>query len=387
MKLSLFLTPYILFAEARYKSKSGARCPATCPPCDFPEAVSVGRKKDLPQCKPGTGIFWDECECCRRCASQINEECDLLHPCDETKGLTCQNMDRRGQGICSPAPNSRSCFVKGNEYESGDEFKPNANDCRYTCVCVNGDIGCYPTCSNKPPPEVALKCPKTSSNPGPKEIRETRISKGNGKNDSCCPIWVCPDDPRYNNPNYEWKESVFQAAYRPKPIGIKMVGDCPVQTTEWSPCSRECGWGIRERITNDNEDCEMKKETKLCQLKPCHHVTSIKTMLNSNKYINKACLKTTRPKDPVTYTFSGCKSKRQYKPRYCGLCKDDRCCEPEETETVNVTFECPGNEEIVKQIDQIKKCNCSNKCQSASFDIFASNHFLNNDVQMSNLRH
>ena len=70
------------------------------------------------------------------------------------------------------------------------------------------------------------------------------------------------------------------SAYRPKPIGIKMVGDCPVQTTEWSPCSRECGWGIRERITNDNEDCEMKKETKLCQLKPCHHVTSIKTMLN-----------------------------------------------------------------------------------------------------------
>jgi connective tissue growth factor len=166
-----------------------------------------------------------------------------------------------------------------------------------------------------------------------------------------------------------------------------MVGDCPVQTTEWSPCSRECGWGIRERITNDKTDREMKKETKLCQLKPCHHVTSIKTMLNSNKYINKACLKTTRPKDPVTLTFSGCKSKRQYKPRYCGLCKDDRCCEPEETETVNVTFECPGNEEIVKQIDQIKKCNCSNKCQSASFDIFASNHFLNNDVQMSNLRH
>ena len=34
-------------------------------------------------------------------------------------------------------------------------------------------------------------------------------------------------------------------------------------------------------------------------------------------------------------------------------------------------FRCPGNEEIVKQIDQIKKCNCSNKCQSASFDIFA----------------
>ena len=40
------------------------------------------------------------------------------------------------------------------KYESGDEFKPNANDCRYTCVCVNGDIGCYQTCSNKPPPEV-----------------------------------------------------------------------------------------------------------------------------------------------------------------------------------------------------------------------------------------
>merc|ERR1711970_1340682 len=149
-----------------------------------------------------------------------------------------------------------------------------------------------------------------------------------------------------------------------QPIDIKMVGDCPVQTTEWSPCSRECGWGIRERITNHNDDCEMKKDTILCQLKPCHYEASIKTMLNSPKYENKVCLKTTRPKDPVYYTFSGCKSKRPYKPRYCGLCKDDKCCEPEDTEIIDVVFECPGGEQITKKIDQIKKCNCSSNCQS-----------------------
>ena len=54
---------------------------------------------------------------------------------------------------------------------------------------------------------------------------------------------------------------------------------CPVQTTEWSACSRNCGWGIRERVTNDNEDCDMRKETVLCQLRPCHYELIVKDRL------------------------------------------------------------------------------------------------------------
>ena len=61
------------------------------------------------------------------------------------------------------------------KYESGDEFKPNANDCRYTCVCVNGDIGCYPTCSNKPPPEVTTSV--LSVNPFKFHVGSTEMSK------------------------------------------------------------------------------------------------------------------------------------------------------------------------------------------------------------------
>ena len=70
-----------------------------------------------------------------------------------------------------------------------------------------------------------------------------------------------------------------------KPISFEMrtLPDgttCPAQTTEWSPCSRECGWGIRERVTNNNDKCDMRKETVLCQLRPCHYEPTIMKMLN-----------------------------------------------------------------------------------------------------------
>ena len=70
-----------------------------------------------------------------------------------------------------------------------------------------------------------------------------------------------------------------------KPISFEMrkLPDgttCPTQTTEWSPCSRECGWGIRERVTNNNDKCDMRKETVLCQLRPCHYEPTIAKMLN-----------------------------------------------------------------------------------------------------------
>lgn len=42
-----------------------------------------------------------------------------------------------------------------------------------------------------------------------------------------------------------------------------------MQTTEWSACSKSCGMGISARVTNDNPQCRLEKETRLCMVRPC----------------------------------------------------------------------------------------------------------------------
>ena len=77
----------------------------------------------------------------------------------------------------------------------------------------------------------------------------------------------------------------FAPAYKPEDIEaeIRPEDNCYVQTTAWSPCSRDCGWGIRERISNNNKKCEMHKETKLCQIRPCDYDTELNDLLNVSK--------------------------------------------------------------------------------------------------------
>ena len=49
-----------------------------------------------------------------------------------------------------------------------------------------------------------------------------------------------------------------------------MRENCLVQTTEWSACSKTCGPGMSVRVTNDNAKCEMRKDRRLCLLRPCN---------------------------------------------------------------------------------------------------------------------
>lgn len=45
--------------------------------------------------------------------------------------------------------------------------------------------------------------------------------------------------------------------------------NCIVHTSPWSPCSKTCGLGISTRISNDNEQCRLLKESRLCNMRPC----------------------------------------------------------------------------------------------------------------------
>ena len=63
--------------------------------------------------------------------------------------------------------------------------------------------------------------------------------------------------------------SVFREDPAHKPELNNLQENCLVQTTEWSACSRSCGMGISARVTNDNPQCRLEKETRLCMVRPC----------------------------------------------------------------------------------------------------------------------
>lgn len=50
---------------------------------------------------------------------------------------------------------------------------------------------------------------------------------------------------------------------------------CVVQTTDWSPCSSSCGMGLSSRVTNDNAQCKLERETRLCNIRPCSPLAAV----------------------------------------------------------------------------------------------------------------
>ncbi|NXU59791.1 CTGF factor, partial [Turnix velox] len=160
---------------------------------------------------------------------------------------------------------------------------------------------------------------------------------------------------------------VFREEPALKPELNNLQENCLVQTTEWSTCSKSCDMGISTRVTNNNPQCRLEKETRLCMVRPCHFP------LEKNKK-GKKCVRTPRPRQSLHFEFSGCTSTHSYRPKFCGVCTDSRCCTPFLTSTLEVEFHCPEGDFFHRKMMFIKMCSCHHDCPRDNDIFLATNH-------------
>ncbi|XP_065124212.1 CCN family member 2b isoform X1 [Paramisgurnus dabryanus] len=312
-------------------------------PCNCPAKT--------PLCPVGTSLVLDGCSCCKVCARQAGEPCSFLEPCDHHKDLYCDYslLSDTETGICM-AQEGQTCDLGGVIYRSGEMFQPS---CKHQCVCMNGEIGCVPTCASN----IRLPSPDC---PYPRRVQIP------GK---CCEEWVCDQIPQ---------EDSFQSAMAGRSIAYREVSsqgiqpesardNCIVQTTEWSECSATCGMGVSSRVTNDNEQCQMERQSRICMIRPCN------AELEKDIKRGKKCVRTPKSQKGMRFELSGCQSVRVYKPKFCGVCTDGRCCTPQATITSEVEFRCPEGDTFRKKMMFIKTCSCHHDCPRENDIFLASN--------------
>lgn len=64
----------------------------------------------------------------------------------------------------------------------------------------------------------------------------------------------------------------------------------------------------------------------------------------------------------VHFEHQGCYSARSYRPLFCGMCSDGRCCSPDRTRTALVTFRCPRGRLAQHAVMMIESCVCHYDC-------------------------
>ncbi|TWW59537.1 CCN family member 1 [Takifugu flavidus] len=352
-----------------------ASCPAVCE-CPA-ETLS---------CPPGVSLVPDGCGCCKVCAAQLNQDCSSLRPCDHHKGLECNygNDVTVAWGVCTANSDGRTCEYNGRIYQNGETFRAG---CKHQCSCIDGAVGCAPLCTNKlPPASPSCPYPQLTRIPG-QCCFSVDCHKG---------TWHLP--PKYQAPptrhmpkpriqqlengldssHMEVKSSGWEGERGYKHLSVwNHLKDrkCPVQTTEWTQCSRSCGMGISSRITNKNPQCKLERETRICTIRPCNGIT-----FPSKR--GKKCSQIHRVPEPVYLSYGECRSVRLYRPSHCGTCTDGRCCSPRRTRTVPVSFVCPDDERFQRSVMFIQSCKCSSDCSHLNEVALPPQYWMYGDTHM-----
>uniref|UniRef100_A0A8C8VGV3 CCN family member 1 n=1 Tax=Pelusios castaneus TaxID=367368 RepID=A0A8C8VGV3_9SAUR len=260
----------------------------------------------------------------------------------------------------------RTCEYNGRIYQNGENFQPS---CRHQCSCIDGTVGCQALCPLELP-MASLSCP------------DPQLLKAPGQ---CCKKFVCGKGPKkFGEVSFEGRETNSNELiyvgkdghWKNLPGECMRGGKCLTRTTDWSPCSKTCSLGVSTRVTNDNPQCKLAKETRLCEIRPCGQPDFTKLKKG------RKCLRTHKAQEPAHYTYAGCKSLRRYKPSYCGSCLDGRCCVPLHTRTLAVPFSCPDGDAFNRSVMVIHSCQCGPAhCQPPSKAAEQLQHHLNGDMR------
>ncbi|XP_053138749.1 cellular communication network factor 6 [Hemicordylus capensis] len=295
------------------------------------------RCQRVPTCTPGVSLVKDGCGCCKMCAKQSGEICNEAEVCDPHKGLYCDysaDKPRYETGVCTYMI-AVGCELNGVHYINGQTFQPTP---LYKCLCVNGAIGCTPVFISKSAPN---ECATLKSR---KQSGHSKCVSGRQKEQST---------------GYR-----LMPAFRSAPLALKKK--CWIQATPWTPCSRTCGIGISDRVSNENSKCEMRKEKRLCYIQPCQ--AKFPKMLKIPK--GKICQPTFQLRKAEKLAFSGCTSRQRYKPTFCGICLDKKCCIPNKSIMITVEFDCPKEGSFKWKMMWITSCLCQKTCNDPG-DIFS----------------
>ncbi|XP_041661834.1 cellular communication network factor 6 isoform X1 [Cheilinus undulatus] len=300
-------------------------------------------QRQRPYCAPGVSSVLDGCGCCKSCARQIGEPCNERDVCDPHKGMYCDfsaDKPRFEVGVCAYLM-AVGCDLNGVHYENGEAFQTSP---LYKCTCIAGAIGCTPAFIQKP---AGLLGPAPLMGNMPAGLRSNQ------------------------SPKKHQQDTTYMSAYRDPPLAWKK--NCLIQTTPWSPCSKTCGLGISVRVNNDNSKCEMRKDRRLCLLRPCQKsiLKSIKVKMPKGK----TCRPKFQAKKAEKLTLSGCTSTKKFKPMYCGVCTDKRCCVPNKSRMIKVSFTCKGGSNTQWKMQWITSCVCQRKCNDPG-DMFSDLRLL-----------
>lgn len=99
----------------------------------------------------------------------------------------------------------------------------------------------------------------------------------------------------------------------------------------------------------------------------------------------KKCTRMQKSRKPVHLSYAGCRSVQAYKPNYCGVCTDGRCCVPRRTRTASVLFQCPGGGSFDKAVMFIYSCKCGQDCGHLNEAAMPPQKWLYGDTHTSSL--